>query len=167
MKKIYLVFVLFGILLSANSQTLIATSHSQEATKNHNQRKIVRDYSHHIYVFYQDFINDTNSIYCVRFDSLTSSWSQPEFVTHGTSPAVAIDPYFDTIFLSYQTDEINSRIMLMTRYPDNQWNSPVQISNCDTIPNILPVADVENWGSVIVSWIEKGAGIDKVKLYKI
>lgn len=166
MKKFYSILFCFGILASATSQTLIATSRSQDATKNHNQRKIVRDYNHHVFVFYQDVINDTNSIYFVRYDSLTSSWSQPEFVTNGTSPAVGIDPYMDTIFLAYQTDELNSRIMLMKKFPDGGWDSPEQISLADSLPNVMPVADVENWGSMIVSWIEKGISADKVQLYR-
>ncbi len=71
MKRFILVLMVLGLAIGAYSQTMIATVQNSQATENHNQRKIVRDYNHHVYVFYQDFVAGSWGIYQVIHDSLT------------------------------------------------------------------------------------------------
>jgi hypothetical protein len=157
--------IILGFALQANSQTLIATCNTEFATMNHNQRKIVRDYDHHIYVFYQDYINGSWGIYQVIYDSLTSSWSQPDYLVPGNNPAAAIG-FTDSIFLTYRSNDESGKIMLMKKAPDGDWLPPVQISMADSLDNLLPVAEVDMEEKVLVSWIERGNPDDKVMFYK-
>jgi hypothetical protein len=157
--------IIIGFALQANSQTLIATCNTEFATINHNQRKIVRDYDHHIYVFYQDFVAGSWGIYQVVHDSLTSSWSQPEYLVPGNNPAAAIG-FTDSIFLTYRSNDANGKIMLMKKASADDWLPPVQISQADSLDNVLPVADVDMEEKVLVSWIERGDPDDKVMFYK-
>jgi hypothetical protein len=162
-----LVFSLMVIVLATgvSAQTIIATVESSQATENHNQRKIVRDYDNHVYVFYQDYVNGSWGIYQVVYDSLTSNWSQPEYLVPGNNPAAAIG-FTDSIFLTYRSNDTNGRIMLMKKAPGGDWLPPVQISQADSLDNLLPVADVDMEEKVLVSWIERGNPEDKVMFYK-
>jgi hypothetical protein len=165
MKRFVFVLIAMGLATVAYTQTIIATVQSNQAIANHNQRKIVRDYDHHIYVFYQDFVASAWGIYQVVYDSLTSGWSEPEYLGPGNNPAAAIG-FTDSIFLAYRSNDISGKIMLMKKAPDGDWLPPVQISQADSLDNLLPVADVDMWNQVLVSWIEKGNPDDKVMLYK-
>ena len=164
-ETIYMSFNGFGIshrCLFANNYRHCSNS---QATENHNQRKIVRDYDHHIYVFYQDFIANSWGIYQVKYDSLTSSWSQPKYLVPGNNPAVAIG-FTDSIFLTYRTNDESGKIMLMKKAPGGDWLPPIQISMADSLDNLLPVADVDMEEKVLISWIERGNPDDKVMFYK-
>ncbi len=165
MKNLFLIILICIFSVNANSQIQIATSFSTNATKNHNQRKIVRDYDHNIFVFYEDVLNGSSAIYFVCYDSLTSIWSQPEFLTFGNSPAAAIGPT-DSIYIAYLSNDLNNKVMLMKKIPGGNWFPPFQISMADSLLNNLPVADVDNEGRIVIAWIEKGSIEDKIIFYK-
>jgi hypothetical protein len=165
MKRLVFSFMVFVFAASAYTQTIIATVQSSNATANHNQRKIVRDYDHHIYVFYQDFVAGAWGIYQVVYDSVTSNWSTPEYLVAGNNPAAAIG-FTDSIFLTYRSNDENGKIMLMKKAPGGNWLLPVQISVADSLDNVLPVTDVDMEEKVLVSWIERGNPDDKVMFYK-
>jgi len=116
MKRLVFSLMVIVLAIGVSAQTMIATVQSSEATENHNQRKIVRDYNHHVYVFYQDFVEGSWGIYQVVHNSLTYSWSEPEYLVPCNNPAVAIG-FTDSIFLTYRSNDANGKIMLMKKAP--------------------------------------------------
>jgi hypothetical protein len=165
MKRFVFVLMAMGLATGAYPQTIIATIQNSQATENHNQRKIIRDYDNHVYVFYQDFVEGSWGIYQVVYESLSSGWSEPEYLVPGNNPAAAIG-FTDSIFLTYRSNDESGKIMLMKKAPGGDWFPPVQISMADSLDNLLPVADVDMEEKVLISWIERGNPDDKVMFYK-
>jgi hypothetical protein len=134
------------------AQTIIATSKSEYATYNHNQRKIVRDSDDNIYVVFLDWESGSYVIKGVKFDSGTSTWNDPFIITEGGGPTLAISDGDEAgIHLVFHSIESLKKIKYIFSNDFSNWSDEIILNEenqiCDS-----PVADIDSAGILNVFW---------------
>lgn len=152
MKSNLIIAVVFLMSLNVTAQTLIATSNHYAATAYNNQRKLVRDYNDNVYVVFTDVNQGANKIKGVKYDVVNGEWSEAEEIVTGQSPTLSID-FEDRIYMVYESNDSDHKIMYMASDDFSNWTSPVELSNSQFHCH-LPVADVDSMGVLNILWIE-------------
>ena len=148
--KILLATVLL-MTLNISGQTLIATSNNPNATANHNQRKIVRDYEN-VYVVFKTFENQEFMIKGVMFSFDDGEWSAEIDIANGNNPTLAISPD-GKIHLIYESNDVAPQIMHTASEDFINWLPAHELSG-SVYPCRVPVADIDSDGILNVFWIE-------------
>lgn len=133
------------------AQTLIATSNHPNATANHNQRKIVRDTADNVYVVYQDIFSNDTVIMGVFLNRETGIWCEPFQICEGKNPTLAISNNCK-IFLVFESCGNISDIIYRSSHDFISWSSNLILDESE-ISCIMPIADVDQTGSVNVFWL--------------
>lgn len=152
MKKFKLFLLFIFIALIASSQTLIATSYSEYATINHNQRKIVRDTTGNIFVVFSDYSHPSYIIKGVKFEAQTGLWGEAFTISEGFNPSIAISDGPDYDFhLVYNT--LDSIRHIEYRYSNDfqNWEQEVMLSDENQYSE-RPIADIDSIGMLNIFW---------------
>jgi hypothetical protein len=165
-KNRYLAFLLLLFLnYQGNGQSHIATTQSENAIINHNQRKLVRDSNDNMYVAFIDIEENINIIRFVSYDLLSDSWELSDQFLYGKNPSLAISRE-NEIHLVYESNDSLNTILYSRMQQSGEWSSSIIIS--DSIhKNILPVADIDSASVTHIVWIKDGIDVDVVKYTNI
>lgn len=148
-----LAFIWVFSISNGTSQTHIANSFDPAATEGHNQRKIVRDEDENIYVVYTDLIDQESSIKSLYFDRSTGEWTEPEIVTTGQSPTLAIDSS-GIIYLVYLTNDSLAQVQVRQSFDFKIWSPNTEIYDYG-YSHKLPVADVDRSGQLNIFYVRQ------------
>ena len=163
MRKAILFIGVILIATGMNAQTLIATSNINWATSYHSQRKIVRDAEGNIYVTFSDSINPEKIVKGVTFNNASGEWGNPELITAGFLPTLAISEG-GKIHLLYRSNDQIRKIMHVSSDNFSEWTEPLVL--CDTSGSCtIPVADVDASGNLNVFWIQENNKTGKDLVY--
>lgn len=153
-----LLFISLFITSTAKTQSPIATSFDPSATEGHNQRKIIRDKEDNIYIVYTDNIEEELTIKSLFFDRETEKWSDPEIVTKGNNPTLAIDSS-SNIFLIYLSNDSLAQVMLQQSFDFVNWSPAIELSFSSPLiegySHKLPVADVDRSGILNIFYVRE------------
>ncbi|HBS86313.1 MAG: hypothetical protein A2W91_09595 [Bacteroidetes bacterium GWF2_38_335] len=161
--RIFFIWIFF-ISITGNSQTLIGTSYSPDATANHNQRKIVRDSAEKIFVVFVDTFNLENVIKGVWLNIETGDWSSELMICSGFNPTISISEE-GTKHLVYESNDSLTRIMYINSENFIDWGTPVELSN-SLLVSRLPVADVDSSGNLNILWIQENEDMTESLIYR-
>jgi hypothetical protein len=150
MKRTIVYLLLLLAAFEAQAQTLIATSHLQGATANHNQRKIVRDTSDNAYVVFADSTEQGKIIKGLWLNRKTGQWSEPATIMPGTNPSLAIDKN-NKFSLVFESDDSLKGIYYTSSTDFSTWVLARKLSE-EGCNNQLPVCDSDSSGRINVLW---------------
>lgn len=163
MKKLSVLFILTLMSIILISQTHIANVNHDDATANHNQRKIVRDSNDNAYVVFVDWVDQTNVIKGLSLDRENSQWTDPAIIANGYNPTLAICEN-DEIYLLYESNGSIPEIMYTATSDFISWSEPQAISEPEYICKV-PVADVDSSGNLNVLWQQKNNDQTEAVIY--
>ena len=163
MKRSILFITVILISSGINAQTLIATSNNDWATSYHSQRKIVRDADENIYVVFTDFMNSEGVVKGVMFNKNTGEWGNPEPITAGFLPTMAISEE-GKLHLIYCSNDETRKILYTSTDDFSEWTESLFL-NDTTGSCTLPVADVDSSGNLNVFWIQENSEDGKDLVY--
>lgn len=163
MKKLTTIFALALLSVSLISQTHIANVNHDDATANHNQRKIVRDSNDNAYVVFVDWVDQMNVIKGLSLDREDSQWTEPVVIVDGHNPTLAISQN-NEIYLLYESNGSFPEIMYTATSDFVSWSEPQAISEAGYVCKV-PVADVDSSGNLNVFWQQKNNDQTEALMY--
>jgi hypothetical protein len=152
MKKTIICLLLLYLVINLDAQTLIATSHSNEATANHNQRKIVRDSLDNVYVVFADSTEQGKIIKGLWLNRQSKEWSPAVEIAEGTNPTLSVNKY-GKFSLIYESNDSLAVICYTSSLDFSNW-TPVQKLSDGNYDCSLPLSDCDSSGKFNVFWIK-------------
>jgi len=163
MKKFFIISAFVMLSVNIIAQTLIATTFNQDATANHNQRKIVRDSNGNIYIVFVDLINQVSIIKGVMYDNPSGQWKTPFLIANGKNPTLAISAD-NQIHLIFESNDAMTQIIHTSTSDFTIWTPSTVISD-PVLKNKLPVADIDSMGRLNIFWILKNENLTDSLVY--
>ncbi len=114
---------------------------------------IDRDSSGRRWIFWTAYDNDTMELHFTA--GLEGDWQPRETLETGRqtniSPSVVVDPE-DRVWLTWSANDGGLDDIMYAYYKDGSWSDPALVHEENEVADLLPVIDIDQAGSPVVTW---------------
>jgi len=163
MKTVSIYLILLLTAFDIHAQIFIATSNYANATANHNQRKVIRDWADNVYVVFVDSTVQGKIIKGLKLDHKTGQWTNATAIVTGNNPTLSLSSKGE-IHLVFESNDPIVKIKHIHTSDFSNW-SPEKIISDSIFRCKLPVSDIDLHGNLNLFWIQENDSLNSSLMY--